>query len=322
MVLVVLLVAGEFFARFYLGLGDPPLSMADPEIEYLFKPNQRCHRFGNLITYNQYSMRATPDFPKHKTDPTELRILMIGDSILNGGAQTDDSELASTILQRKLSDRLHRPVLVMNISAGSWGPPNQLAYVERFGLFDADVVLLVLNGEDATDVPTGEPLVGVSAAMPDRRPILALQEGVSRYLLPRITRAKKTSSDAPGDPPAASKANQAKALGALDELVRLAKGSGARVLAALHPNVSELTDGPHAGTQALEKLLQTADVPVLNLRPAFVQRNSPRELYRDFIHPNAAGQAVIAEQLLGELDRLEYLPMPNQSASSAAPPKP
>jgi hypothetical protein len=47
--LLVLLVAGELFARFYLGLGDPPLSEADSKIEYLFKPDQDCHRRGANI---------------------------------------------------------------------------------------------------------------------------------------------------------------------------------------------------------------------------------------------------------------------------------
>ena len=41
--LVLALLAGaEIYARKGLGLGDPPLSVADPEIEYLFAPNQDC----------------------------------------------------------------------------------------------------------------------------------------------------------------------------------------------------------------------------------------------------------------------------------------
>src|SRR3954468_7045308 len=70
------LVAGELFARFYLGLGDPPLSIADPQIEYLFKPDQDCRRFGRRIHYNHYSMRAE-DFPEHKAQPNELRVLVV-----------------------------------------------------------------------------------------------------------------------------------------------------------------------------------------------------------------------------------------------------
>src|SRR5437762_1643345 len=52
--LLALLVTGEIVARYGLGLGDPPLSVADPQIEYLFKPNQTCRRFGHRIHYNAY----------------------------------------------------------------------------------------------------------------------------------------------------------------------------------------------------------------------------------------------------------------------------
>ena len=40
LLLLLVVIAGELAARLLLGLGTPPLSMADPEIEYLFKPNQ------------------------------------------------------------------------------------------------------------------------------------------------------------------------------------------------------------------------------------------------------------------------------------------
>ena len=50
-----LLVGLECLARFCLGLGDPPLSIPDKTIDYLFAPNQVCHRFGNLIVYNNVS---------------------------------------------------------------------------------------------------------------------------------------------------------------------------------------------------------------------------------------------------------------------------
>ncbi len=41
-----------------------------------------------------------------------------------------------------------------NISAGSWGPPNQLEYLKRFGTFDADV----LDGEFQIPLSDGPPL--------------------------------------------------------------------------------------------------------------------------------------------------------------------
>lgn len=80
---ICVIVLGELFARFYLGLGDPPLSVAHPTIEYMFKPNQDVYRFGNRQLYNRYGMRS-PYFDREKSDD-ELRILVIGDSVVNGG---------------------------------------------------------------------------------------------------------------------------------------------------------------------------------------------------------------------------------------------
>src|SRR5437588_12857800 len=76
-VLLSLLIAGELVARFYLGLGDPPLSMFDPDMEYRAKPSMSYRRFGNHIHYNAYSMRSE-DFPEHKSSPQELRVMIFG----------------------------------------------------------------------------------------------------------------------------------------------------------------------------------------------------------------------------------------------------
>ena len=124
---VVAIVSGEIFARYYLGLGTPPLSITHQKIEYMFKPNQDVKRFGNHIIINQYGMRTAP-FAVHKADG-EFRIMVFGDSVLNGGNQTDHAALATTILHEKLSVAKQR-VVVGNISAGSWGPGNWLAYAK------------------------------------------------------------------------------------------------------------------------------------------------------------------------------------------------
>ncbi|PQV64995.1 hypothetical protein B1R32_1021 [Abditibacterium utsteinense] len=144
-IVAVCLIAGEVVARTKLGLGDPPIYVADPQIEYMIKPGV-YHRFGNLVSFNRYSMRAD-EFPQHKVDKRELRVMVIGDSIVYGGAQLDQSQIAVSLLEKDLTAKLHRPVTVGNISAGSWGPPNQLAYVKRFGLFDADAVVIVGSGQ-------------------------------------------------------------------------------------------------------------------------------------------------------------------------------
>ena len=69
------------------------------------------------------------DFPPVKTEPGELRVLVVGDSIIHGGNAVDQGELATSLLERMAAEALARPVTVGNIAARSWGPPNCLAYL-------------------------------------------------------------------------------------------------------------------------------------------------------------------------------------------------
>ena len=74
--------------------------------------------------------------------------MVIGDSVINGGSQTDQGQLATTLMQRELSIDMKRPVVVGNASAGGWEPINEAGYVTESGLFHADIVLLVLSSHD------------------------------------------------------------------------------------------------------------------------------------------------------------------------------
>jgi hypothetical protein len=297
LVLLALLVTAELVARFYLGLGDPPLSMADPQIEYLFKPDQDCHRFDRHIRYNHYSMRSD-DFPAHKSRPDELRVLVVGDSVVNGGVLTDQSELATTLLQQSLAEQLHRPVVVGNVSAGSWGPPNELAYLRRFGLFDADVVVIVLSSHDYADVPTFEPVVGVNPSYPDRKPLLALTDGFTRYLLPRL-RHTAVSDPSPAANAPARPEDVAACLAAVRDMIDLARAAGAKVLVAQHLERDEPVTAPFPGHDAIAQQVRAAGLTPVELGPAFqAARDQGQSPYRDAIHPSALGQRLIAQTLL------------------------
>ncbi len=77
-------------------------------------------------------------------------------------------------------------VEVLNASANSWGPQNELAYLKRFGTFEARAVVLLLNTDDLfAAAPTKEP-VGRDRNYPNRKPSSALAEVFNRYLLPKL----------------------------------------------------------------------------------------------------------------------------------------
>ena len=280
----------EVYARVVLGLGNPPLWMADPEIEYLPQPAKSYLRFGNRISYNAYSMRSR-DFPRNKVDPTELRVLVVGDSIVNGGAHTDQQALATTLLEQKLAESLDRPVVVANIATGSWGPPNVLAYLRRFGLFDADVVVIVLNSADYADAPTFDPL---GRRRPRRKPVLAIQELRDKYLPRYFEKYLGPRREEQRPTPEAIDA----CLSALRELIRMSRQAGASVLLAQHLNRSELATEPEIGHIRIADVAQEAGVEPIQLGPAFSKalRDGP-DPYQGDSHPNEHGQRIIAEVL-------------------------
>jgi hypothetical protein len=304
--LLALLIAGELFARFYLGLGDPPLSMFDADMEYRAKPSMTYRRFGNHIHYNAYSMRSE-DFPAHKSSPDELRVMVFGDSVINGGAPTDDSQLATKLLEKELSRDLHRPVIVGNISAASWGPPNQLAYAKKFGLFDADVVVIVLSSHDYADSPDFMPVVDVDSDFPGHRPWCALQEGFSRYLLHRYVHFR---SNAPAAKSGAALQKDIDTCSlALRDLIALAKARGAKVIVAQHLESTEFPGHEKPGHAVIEDIVKQAGVPDVQFGPAFhASRRAKKDPWRDNIHPNATGQRLMADLLKPEIEMLVRQP--------------
>lgn len=292
------LVAAELVARYVFGLGDPPLFVIDPDIEYLNKPSQQCRMLGHRIHYNAWSMRSD-DFPAAKTDPTELRVLVIGDSVVNGGVKLDQSEIVTEQLRSMLQDRIGRPVVVGNLSASSWGPPNQLAYVRRFGLFDADVVVVAVSLGDYDDVPRFDRRIGVDPAFPGTKPRLALEELANR-VRSRLEAMWRRTMDVekpvqPGDREAA--------LDALRTLVTLAVDSGAQVILLQHMERAEVLGGPAPDHDVVRALAESAGAEVVNDGPALASAlASGRRIYSDHVHLTPAGHRLLAQLLADAID--------------------
>jgi hypothetical protein len=293
----------ELVARFVLGLGTPPLSETHPTIEYLFRPNQKVHRFGNVFATNRYGMRSE-DFPPQKLDPHELRILVFGDSVVNGGTLSDQSRIATSIVQRKLAQMQHRNVVVGNISAGSWGPPNELAYLEQFGFLDADLVILVLSSSDYNDAPTFEPLNPLTH--PTETPVSAAVEGLVRYL-PRYLNGNglHQESSIPDPNEVINKRDVQVSLSAERRFYEMAKSENAKVVLVQHWTESELRTG-----HTLTGYKENRRVGLESLIPVYEDAAKLRSYvdagknpFRDDIHLSDNGQQALAELILDIVER-------------------
>ncbi len=176
-------VVTEATLRLALGQGLPVLSQADSDTGYRFQPNQKIYRFGKNIEYNQYSQRSKPitiEKPRGK-----LRILMVGDSVLNGGNFIDQSQIVSELFEKKLTASAH-PAEVLNASARSWGIGNQLGYLHKFGTFNSDAVILQIGTHDLLQPTSTGEKIGFSSNFPNHPPLLAIEELFTRYGLPKL----------------------------------------------------------------------------------------------------------------------------------------
>lgn len=289
----------EAFLRVRYGLGSPVLSLGDEEIDYLFLPNQKCCRFGHRVWYNNYSMRIDFDVTPGARD-CRRRILVCGDSVINGGTLTDQDDVGTTIAQSHYNTN---DVQLLNVSAGSWGPGNIAAYFGKFGVFDSTDLIIEVDShdlwEDNPAVGKGS-IVGVDVSFPGRKPVLALQELVVRYLFPRLLcklglAQVNTKVDVARWGDAADIAAQEYNLSKMQELYLLPI---ARKFLLIHRSRSETASGEITyGEAKFREQAESFGVPVYLL-----ELDADTD-YRDIIHMNEFGQAKLAaliERILNE----------------------
>ncbi len=166
---------GEIVGRYY-GLHQYPLYVQSNDFEYIHAPNQDLSIYGNHFMTNEFSMRSAPIDAKKDTTV----VLFIGDSVINGGNLMGHENLATTILEQKLSADLNKNIRVYNISGGSWGPDNAEMYIKKNGTFDADFIVLVVSSHDAYDNITHQPIVGIHPQFPKENYLLAWGKLIER----------------------------------------------------------------------------------------------------------------------------------------------
>ena len=276
--------------------------MSHPTIEYLYQPARSYRRFGHTISYNRWSMRSR-DFPRARGDEHEIRVMVLGDSVIDGGAPTDQDDLATTILEGELAAEARCPVVVGNISAGGWGPPNCLAYAKEYGLFDADIVIFVVSSHDAADVHGAAPLNPYTH--PQSPPPFALWEAITRYG-PKYTYnywqhrpdATKDSDPIPENYTPLDSAKVAKSMAAVKELIAMVKDCGAQTIVLQHWTCTELSGGAGEGHDLILRACQATQTPVYQLsdwyRPLIAEGRNP---FRDDIHLNPVGQRALASAM-------------------------
>ncbi|NEP56670.1 MAG: SGNH/GDSL hydrolase family protein [Symploca sp. SIO2G7] len=324
-VIVGLLVITELLLRSLVGFGNPLIYITDPDIGYLLAPSQRTRRFGNLIAINEYSMRS-PTITVTRPKST-LRILILGDSVANGAWWTDQQETISALLEtqlvqegrrqeaessrdEKIFTTMHenqslrvpaspRPrvscqVEVLNASANSWGPRNELAYLKKFGTFEAQVVVLLINTDDLFAAAPNSAPVGRDRNYPDRKPSLALAEVFTRYLLPKGD--SRVTPTAPEKDPVGSN------LKAIEQIQTYSNSNAAEFVLLMTPLLREISqpgsrDYELQARARLNKFTKDQQITYLDFLPVFKESETPEAFFRDHIHLSSQGNQKITEAI-------------------------
>ncbi|NET41164.1 SGNH/GDSL hydrolase family protein [Okeania sp. SIO2B3] len=280
----------EIGLRVIVGFGNPLTYIADNQIGYLLAPNQNVSRFGNRIKINQYSMRSKPI--EESKENTTLRIFLVGDSVANGNWWTDQNDTVSAIIENYLSEKFGKDkiVEVLNASANSWGPRNEFAYLEKFGLFNSQIVILLINTDDLFAKAPSSSVVGLDRNYPDKKPPSAIAELINRYFFkaPKVPEIKEE-----GDRIGFN-------LVAIKKIHELANLNNAKFILAMTPLLREVSEpGPRdyeiKTRKRLEEFTQAENILYLDLLPIFKSVSEPDSLYRDHIHLSPEGNLVISE---------------------------
>jgi len=285
--LAILLLVAELVAR-AAGLHTPVL-YERTTYGYRVLPNQSLKRFGRTVAYNSQGLRSGP----LSGDPGagEVRVLCLGDSITNGGTLTDQAETYPYRLAQEVSG-----ARVLNASAAGWALENELGWLRVNGTFGASVVVLEIATHDLFQPPAASDLVGRHPSFPDRAPRFALGELLFRYLLPWIgIGLPRVDPGAAGL--AQTEAAMERSLAALESLVRDSRARGAVpvVLFVEQPPPLEHQDAlTREAKIRMRELLARERVTLVETAP-LVQREGGPTLFRDGLHPNAAGNAVLAK---------------------------
>jgi hypothetical protein len=195
--------------------------------------------FGNEIDFNRDSMRS-PDFPEHKASPNEFRVMVFRRQHRTYGGTKVDQKTSRPRACATSSSPLKRPVVVGTSPPAVGARPTWTPTLERYGFFDADVVVIVVSSHDVSDAMSFTPIVGLDPDYPDHKPRLALwQIGIA---LPPPLLAIRHQANSPPEPhPTTEPVAQVEAsMAGLRHLIQTARESGARVIVTQHFERTEL----------------------------------------------------------------------------------
>lgn len=300
--------AVEIALRLKLGLGNPPLFQRDAEIGYLLAPNQEVYRVGNRVSINGYHQRADALAPMPR--PGVARLMFLGDSITFGIAAIDQSNVFSEQVGREL--RAHgQNVEIANASAASWGIGNEYAYINRFGTFGSQIAILQIGSSDLLQPKSTGDRVGIDPNQPDRKPLLAIDELVRRFLIPRFLDFAGLA-ERPNNEPVSEADREAifsENMRYFTQLVARVRAGGTQPVVLLVPGLPEIIpiDGAmltryNPYRDRFKEIARSLNVPLIDLAADFQRETNVARFYADGTHLTLDGNRAVSESIVRNLN--------------------
>lgn len=289
-----LLGAAEIGSRQF-GFGNP-LLYRPASSGYEIAPKQHIVRLGRTTTINALGTRGSE--LKVRPDRETWRVLVLGDSVANGGALLDDEQTFPAVTSARLTQAGCRNEVV-NASAGGWSLFDEAAWIHQHGLYGANLVVWTINFMDLDQPPSTSAILDNNPGFPSHRPVSGVGEIVFRYILPRIGLAPSAADNGSvmaGD-------FDSRQFAAVQKLVRqvdmdLAR-RGTRLIVLYHDGRAPMPPAREMAERQFLLDLAALDIPVIKTGlSALPDRNG---YYIDGIHPNAMGDQIIGQTLANRI---------------------
>ena len=288
-ILCCILIVIECILRLCFGFCDALLYQSSDRYEYILQPNQNRYRFGTRLITNSFSQRS------EEPDSTKTIVLGLGDSIIYGGGWMDHDSLATTLFSNETGMQM------LNISCGSWGPDNNMAYLREKGTFGAKAMVLVCSSHDAYDGMSFVPVVGVWTNYPEKQYKSAIWELIDRYMIPYIKLKTQTKHYADPDAEVEKKAEDRQVIQkspyfvkGFDDLKHIADSLNIPFYIYLHAEQGEVETGRYNDMgQQIMMWADSAHIQLIN----GIKEGERIDMYHDAIHFNECGQRHLANVL-------------------------
>lgn len=148
----------------HTGIVSRSLNTFDDTVGRMRRPNASFIDFNEgfgMGTFNSYGLRG-PEYQKEKPVHT-LRIALIGDSYIEG-FQVFDRQHIRSLLEKNLTEKLQRPVEVLNFGRNGFGLQDFYAYDRLYAQqFHPDITLYFIGNENITGMDGGVALPGIES---------------------------------------------------------------------------------------------------------------------------------------------------------------